>query len=94
MSIEPTSATRTRLRFPAWQRAYEATLEATDRNALFKLVEIAESALLVRRDLLKATSKDKAEQHAIEEALRVLAVIKEGQLMFPSGWPHKLPLVH
>jgi hypothetical protein len=73
------------VRFPAWQGAYEATLHAADTNALFKLVEIAEAAILVRRDLLAGSSGHRTEQRALEEALRTLWQIKETQLRFPSA---------
>jgi hypothetical protein len=89
MIIKPAAAIHPRLRFPAWQSAYEEMLQASDINSLFKLVEVAESAILIRRDLLKDSSKHKGERRAIEEALRVLMVIKEGQLMFPSAMPNR-----
>jgi hypothetical protein len=79
----PAAAPPSLLRFPEWQGAYEATLEATDKDALFKLVEIAESAILVRRDAVRGRLKHRREQQAIEDALRVLTVIKAGRLKFP-----------
>jgi len=94
VTVQLIAGTRKRLLFPTWQRAYEAALLATDIHALFKLVEIAESALLVRRDLLKTRSKGKAEQRAIEDALRILSAIKEERLMFPSTLSQKSALVH
>jgi hypothetical protein len=73
---------RSPLRFPAWERAYAATLRATDTNALFKLVEIAETAIRVRRDRLTGSIAHQAEQRAIEEALRTLLLIKKERLKF------------
>ena len=34
------------LRFPNWQREYEAALLETDESVLFKRVEVAEAAIL------------------------------------------------
>jgi hypothetical protein len=70
------------LRFPAWQDAYQAALQATHANDLFKRIEAAEPALLLRRDHLKGSSGYETEQSAIEEALRVLAAIKRELLNF------------
>lgn len=72
------------VRFPAWQGVYEATLRESKIDKLFKLVEIAEAAMLTRRDLLKHNSGSRAERHAIEDGLRILLVIKQGQLQFSS----------
>lgn len=81
-SHTPLSSALASLRFPAWQRAYEATLQTTDQAALFKLVEVAESAMLVRRDLLNGVSSHTDERNALEDALRVLAGIKKERLLF------------
>jgi hypothetical protein len=78
-------------RLAAWQSAYEAALQATDTNTLFKLVEIAEAAVLVRRDLLAGSSRHRTERCALEEALRTLTQIKETQLRFPSDGARRLP---
>jgi hypothetical protein len=53
---------RPRLRFPAWEQAYAAVLQATDNDTLFKLVEIAEAAMLVRRDCLEGSISHLTEQ--------------------------------
>jgi hypothetical protein len=73
------------LGFRAWQPAYEAALQSTDTRTLFKLVEVAESAMLARRDLLNGDSNHRPEIDAIEQALRVLAVIKKERLLFPPA---------
>jgi uncharacterized protein YbaR (Trm112 family) len=71
------------LRFPAWQDAFEAALQTTDTNALFKLVEVAEAAILVRRDVLSEKHAAKVEERAIDEALHTLLLIKRHKLRFP-----------
>lgn len=82
MTARLTTAARLRLRVPAWQHAYEATLQATDTNSLFKLLEIAEPAVLIRRDHLKGKSRNKAERRAIEAAFLMLSSIKKDRLKF------------
>lgn len=85
MASEPQPSPLPLVRFPAWQPAYEAALQSTDTRTLFKLVEVAESAMLVRRDLLNGGLQARAEWDALEEALRVLTVIKKERLLFPSA---------
>jgi hypothetical protein len=85
MATKPSASALPRLGFPSWQPAYQAALQSTDTRTLFKLVEVAESAILMRRDLLNGDSNHRAESDAIEQALRVLAVIKKERLLFPSA---------
>ncbi len=39
---------------PQWQLEYEAALKETDHKALFKRIEVAEAAILARREVLAA----------------------------------------
>jgi hypothetical protein len=82
MSAEPELASGGPMRFPAWQVAYEATLCATDIDLLFLLVEIAEAAMLTRRDLLTGTARGSVEHWAIEDGLHTLSAIKRRRLKF------------
>jgi hypothetical protein len=68
--------------FPAWQLAYEAVLTETDIKRLFKLVEIAEAAVLTRRSALEGTSNHHTERMALEEAVGTLRFVKKEQLHF------------
>jgi hypothetical protein len=70
------------LHFPTWQRAYEAVLTETDTRTLFKLVEIAEAAVLTRRASLEGRSNHHSERQALEEALATLVVVKRERLKF------------
>ncbi len=70
------------VRFPAWQGAYEAALRESNIRQLFRLVEIAEAAVLTRRDALQRGCGSRAELRAIDQAWQVLLVIKQGQLKF------------
>ncbi len=70
------------LHISTWQRDYEAVLSETDTGALFKCVEIAEAAILTRRDALKSSLDQHYEERALEEALANLGVIKRERLKF------------
>jgi hypothetical protein len=70
------------LRFPNWQREYESALLEADKSVLFKSVEVAEGAILTRRDALEHDSSSQTERGAIEDALAILRVLKRDQLHF------------
>jgi len=78
--IDPSSSFSRR--FAAWQREYLTVLSETETPTLFKRVEIAEAAILTRRDDLEGSSDHHAERHAIEEALQKLREIKRERLKF------------
>lgn len=70
------------LRFPNWQCEYESALLEADRSVLFKSVEVAEAAILTRRDALEHDSSSQTERGAIEDALANLRVLNRDQLHF------------
>jgi hypothetical protein len=85
MALRDSSLTSTSfppLRFPNWQREYESALLETDKSVLFKRVEVAEAAILTRRDALEHDSSSQIERGAIEDALANLRVLKRDQLHF------------
>jgi hypothetical protein len=67
---------------PEWRREYQAALQESDRPTLFKRVEIAEAALLSRRETLTNGSHDQSERHEIESALENLRALKKEVLNF------------
>jgi len=69
-------------RFHTWDHAYKQVLAETDTHAMFKLVEIAEAAVLTRRASLEGSSNHHSERQAIEEALAHLRVVKKDRLRF------------
>ncbi len=71
---------RHHLVFPTWQRDYEAVWGETDKAALFKRVEIAETAMLIRKDFLTCSVDNRAEWQALEAGLAELHVLKKGRL--------------
>ena len=66
---------------PQWQLRYESALRETDRNVLFKRVEIAEAALLDSRESLVRPS-DALQRTEIEIALAKLRLLKKEILNF------------
>jgi hypothetical protein len=65
------------LRFPAWQREYEAALQETNQDRLFERIEAAEPAIRIRIHALEHSLDHHAERQAMEEALRVLQSLKQ-----------------
>ena len=79
------------LRYPAWQREYEAALHEPDPKKLLERVYAVEAAIFNRLQELAQTSENtdhKAEEQAIAEALRTLRVLKRDKLQFPD-WETK-----
>ncbi len=72
-------------RFPAWQREYEAALHEMDKARLFKCVEVAEAAVLVRLEAIRKDSDHHAEREAIADALNHLELLKKTRLGFDRG---------
>ena len=75
------------LRYPAWQREYEASLHEPDPKKLLERVHAVEAAIFNRLSELAQTSEStdhKAEEQAIAEALRTLRVLKRDKLQFPD----------
>ena len=66
---------------PQWRLEYESALRETDHNILFKRVEVAEAALLSRRDSLDQ-SADAFQLTDVEIALSNLRVLKKEILNF------------
>jgi hypothetical protein len=78
----PVGAESSLLHFPSWRRRYEAALCETDNAALFKKVEIAESAMLARRDVLAGAVEHSSEWQAIDDAVAALRALKKERLHF------------
>jgi hypothetical protein len=68
--------------FPQWQREYEAALQEIDHRTLFKRIEVAESAILGRREVLLQSPDGHAERQEIKMALDKLRRLKKEILNF------------
>jgi hypothetical protein len=75
------------LRYPAWQREYEAALREPDSKKLLERVHAAETAIFNRLQEL-AQNPDHPdhtpERQAIAEALSALQILKRDRLNFPD----------
>ena len=85
MAEEKHSAPSPSPRFPAWQREYEAAVHEMDTTRLFKCVEVAEAAVLLRLEAIRQNSDHHAEREAIDEALNQLELLKKTRLGFDRG---------
>lgn len=57
-------------------------LQETDPKALFKRIEVAEAAILIRREELTHQTDGTAERHEIQMALDILCRLKKERLQF------------
>jgi hypothetical protein len=67
---------------PQWQQEYEAAMRETDHKTLFKRIEVAEAAILSRREVLTQSSDGFAERQEIKLALAKLRNLKKEVLKF------------
>jgi hypothetical protein len=65
-----------------WRLEYESAMKEADRKTLFKRVEIAEAAILTRREILTLSPEDFAEWQEIERALHKVRHLKKEVLKF------------
>ena len=63
--------------FPDWQRDYESAFCEADDAELFKKVEVAEAAMLTRRDALPGGVENRAEWQSLEDALADVCALKK-----------------
>jgi hypothetical protein len=67
---------------PQWRLEYESAMKEADHKALFKRIEVAEAAILTRREMLTLGPEDFAEWQEIERALGKLRHLKKEVLKF------------
>lgn len=68
--------------FSEWQPEYESAMQETDHKTLFKRIEVAEAAILARREILTQSVDGFAERQASKEALEKLRNLKKEVLKF------------
>ena len=78
----PVKHESTLLNFPSWRHRFESALCETDNVALFKKVEVAESAMLARRDVLTGVIESREDWEALDAAVVALRVLKKERLHF------------
>jgi len=84
MAEHDASPPTSNLKFPEWQRQYQAALMELDRKKLPERVLEAENAIFQRLQSLAVSRNGMAERQAIEDALGSLRVLKREQLDFPD----------
>jgi hypothetical protein len=72
------------LRFPDWQREYEAALLEVDPQKVAERVKAAEAAIFLRQQALANNPDGHAERQAIDDAMRALRVIQTETMNYPD----------
>jgi hypothetical protein len=67
---------------PQWKLEYESAMRETDHKALFKRIEVAEAAILSRREALLQSSDGFSERQESKMALAKLRNLKKEVLKF------------
>ena len=83
MTDQDTSTSHT-LKYPHWQREFEAAVREGDPESLRQRVDVAEAALFLRSQALVGSALGHAEQQAISDAMRTLRVIQREKLGYPA----------
>jgi hypothetical protein len=76
------------VRWPEWQREFEAALLEQDREKLLARIMAAEAAIFNRRQAISQSLADEAERQALREAVAKLRILKRDDLGFPD-WEKK-----
>jgi hypothetical protein len=72
----------------SWREAFQAAVIETDLKKVPLRVEAAESAIFIQLQRLSAGLKDQDEHEAIEDALRMLRIIKREKFHYPDSEGH------
>ena len=83
MTDENTSASHT-IKYPHWQREFEAVFVEGDPQTLRQRVDAAESALFLRLQALAESAGRNEERQAISEAMKTLRAIQREKLGYPE----------
>jgi hypothetical protein len=80
---QPPSTSRT-VKYPHWQREFEAAIREGDPQSLRQRVDAAEAALFLRLQALGASAEGEAERQAISDAMATLRAIQRNKLGYPD----------
>jgi hypothetical protein len=72
------------IKYPHWQREFEAALLEGDPQTLRQRVDAAETAIFLRSQALVGNAQGHAEQQAISDAIRTLRAIQKEKLGYPD----------
>jgi hypothetical protein len=73
-----------------WREMFQAAVLETNREKLQQRVEAAEAAIFSRLQELNSEHGRQAERHELDDAIRMLRVIKEEKLHYPH-WKGGIP---
>ena len=82
MASHEFSSSVSRRDLPPWKPEYESALQETDHKILFKRIEVAEAAILTRREILMQSPDGFAERQQTKLALAKLRNLKKEVLKF------------
>jgi hypothetical protein len=80
---ENTSTSHT-VKYPHWQREFEAALREGDPQSLRRRVDAAEAALFLRLQALAESAGGDEERRAIADAIGILRAIQKDKLGYPD----------
>jgi len=72
------------IKYPHWQREFEAALLEGDPQTLRQRVDAAETAIFLRSQALAGNPQGHAERQAISDAIRTLRAIQKEKLGYPD----------
>jgi fatty acid/phospholipid biosynthesis enzyme len=72
------------IKYPHWQREFEAALLKGDPQTLRQRVDAAETAIFLRSQALVGNAQGHAERQAISNAIRTLRAIQKEKLGYPD----------
>jgi hypothetical protein len=81
---EQDTSTSQNIKYPHWQREFEAALLGGDPQSLRQRVDAAEAALFLRSQALVGSAQGRSEQQAISDAMRTLRTIQKEKLGYPG----------
>lgn len=73
------------IKYPHWQREFEAALREGDPPSLRQRVDAAEAALFRRLQALAGSTEGDAERQAISDARETLRAIQRDRLGYPDS---------
>ena len=81
---DPNTPTPHSLRYPHWQREFEAVLREGDPQTLRQRMDAAEAALFLRLQALAESAEGEQERQAISKAIGTLRAIQREKLGYPE----------
>jgi hypothetical protein len=78
------NTSRSHIKYPHWQREFEAALREVDPQSLRQRVDVAEAALFLRLQALVGNPEGNEERQAITDAIETLRAIQSEKLGYPE----------